>query len=239
MELKSGGVPELPASGTESSREMIVAIRAMWKAEGALGAAETGRAIKFESEALVHLKAAQKGLRYSPRIASSAEPVDLKRRYLGELDGIRSRIERVPRKEESAFDRQLRGALSLVYDAARALVPQKNEQADAGRRIAQARQSLDRAAGDLLTVKGELASSLLEPASKLKLIGRMLGGRESGARESNEEREKAFGLIVQVASEMSALLGRRAREGVALSPNNLTPAARAKAAAYFKLLANP
>jgi hypothetical protein len=234
MKLRSGDVPESPASGIESLREMILAIRAMWKAEGALGAAETGRAIEFENEALVHLKAAQKGLRYSPRIISSAKPVDLKRRYMGALEGIRSRIERVPRKQESAFDQQLRGALALVYDAARALAPPEKERVDADQRIVKARQDIERAAGDLLSIKGELASSLPEPASKLKLVARMLG-----AVESFEQRDKAFALTVQVASEMSALLGRETRAGIALSPNNLTPAARAKAAAYFKLLANP
>jgi predicted nucleic acid-binding Zn-ribbon protein len=157
----------------------------------------------------------------------------LKRRYRGELDAIRSRIEHVPRKQESAFDHQLRGALALVYDAARALAHLEKEQANADSKIKQARQNIERASDQLLSIKGELASSLLEPASKLRLLGRMLE-----AFESNEE-QKSFALIVQVASDMSALLGRGERMGVALSANNLSPVARAKAAAYFKLLANP
>jgi hypothetical protein len=234
MKLRSGDAPEIPAGGAESLREMIAAIRAMWKAEGALGAAETDRAIEYENEALVHLKAAQRGLRHSPRVVTRARPVDLKRRYLGELDAIRSSIERVARKQESAFDQQLRRALSLVYDAARTLARLEKEQADANQETARAQQNIESAARGLLSIKGELAGSVLEPASRLKLIGRMLA-----AAESNEGQRKAFGLTVQVASEMSALLGRSERTGVALSPDNLTPAARAKAAAYFKLLANP
>jgi hypothetical protein len=231
--LKSGDVPDIPTGGTESLREMLVAIRAMWKAEGALGAAETARAIEYENEALAHLKAAQSSLRYSPRIIAKPRSVDLKRRYLGELDHIRSRIERVPRKQESAFDHQLRGALALVYDAARSLAHTEREQASANAKIEQARQNVERASDDLLSIKGELASSLLEPASKLRLLGRMLEAFES------RDEEKAFGLIVQVASEMSAFLGREERSRAASSHNNLSPAASAKAAAYFKLLANP
>ena len=231
--LRSGDVPEIPTAGTETLREMMTAIRAMWKAEGALGAAETALAIEYENEALVHLKAAHKGLRYSPRVVAKAKPVDLKRRYMGELDAIRSRIERVPRTEESALDNQLRASLALVYMAARTLSHLEKEQADASDRINRARQNLERASDGLLSIEGELASSLVEPASKLRLLGRMLE-----ASELNDE-QKAFGLIVQVASELSALLARRERTGVALSPNNLSPAARAKAAAYFKLLANP
>lgn len=234
MKLKSGAMPEIPASGTESLREMIIAIRAMWKAEGALGAAETDRAIEYEIEALVHLKAAQRGLRHSPRTVAKAKPVDLKRRYLGALEEIRSQVERVPRKQESTFDRQLRVALALVYDAARMLAQVDKEQARANQKNAQARQSIERAADDLLSIKGALAPSLLEPASKLKLVGRMLR-----AVEPVDEQQKAFGLTVQVASEISALLSRAERTGIALPAGNLTPAARAKAAAYFKLLANP
>jgi len=46
-------------------------------------------------------------------------------------------------------------------------------------------------------------------------------------------------LLVQVASEMSAALGRDESTGTASSSQSLSPAARSKAAAYFKLLANP
>lgn len=233
-ELKSGDVPELPAAAPELLREMLSAIKAMWKAEGTLGSAETGRAIEYENEALTHLKAAQKGLRYSPRFAAAAKPVDLKRRYLGALEDIRSQVERVPRKPEGEFDQKVRAALALVYDAARALASIEKERPGADQNVMQARQNIERAADDLLSIKGELAGSLLEPASKLRLVGRLLR-----AVESIQERQKAFGLTVQAASDLSALLGRTERAGYTSSPDNLTPAARARAAAYFKLLANP
>ncbi|HEX8090532.1 MAG TPA: hypothetical protein VF762_16855 [Blastocatellia bacterium] len=230
--LKGGDVPEIPAGGSDALREMVSAIRAMWEAEGALGSAETVRAIEYENEALVHLKAAQRGLRYSSRFAARGKPVDLKRRYLGELEGIRSQIERVPRAQESAFDQGLRGALAVVYDAARMLARTSKGQASADQSGGQGVQDIERVARDLLSIKGEFAGTLLEPASKLKLVGRML--RTS---VSIEEQQKAFSLTVQVASELSALLGRAERTIPVPPPDNLTPGARAKAAAYFKLLA--
>ncbi len=180
---------------------MILAIRAMWRAEGALSTADTATAMEFEKEAIAHLKAAQKGARYFTRVAAKSKPVDLKRRYLGVLDQIRSRLERVARKQESAFDKQLRGALTSVYDAARLLAQSKSKDV--------ARQKVDRAAEELLSIRGEGASLIVESASKLKLLARMLD-----APASTEERD-AFGLLVQVASEMSAALGRDEHTGTA------------------------
>lgn len=223
--LRDGSVPDVPAGASESLREMILAIRAMWRAEGALGAADTATAMEFEKEAIEHLKAAQKGVRYFTRVAAKSKPVDLKRRYLGVLDQIRSRLERVPRKQESAFDKQLRGALTSVYDAARLLSQSKGKDA--------ARRKVDQAAEDLLSIRGEGASLIVESASKLKLLARLLD------TPASTEEQDAFGLLVQVASEMSAALGRNERTGTASASQSLSPTTRAKAAAYFKLLANP
>jgi hypothetical protein len=223
--LRDGSVPDVPVSASESLREMILAIRAMWRAEGALSATDTATAMEFEKEAIAHLKAAQKGARYFTRVAAKSKPVDLKRRYLGVLDGIRSRLERVARKQESAFDKQLRAALTSVYDAARLLAQSKSKDV--------ARQKVDRAAEELLSIRGEGASLIVESASKLKLLVRMLD------EPASTEAQDAFGLLVQVASEMSAALGRDESTGTASASQSLPPAARSKAAAYFKLLANP
>jgi hypothetical protein len=220
--LRDASVPDVPAGASEHSREMILAIRAMWRAEGALSAADTATAMGFEKEAIAHLKAAQKGARYFTRVAAKSKPVDLKRRYLGVLDGIRSRLERITRKQESAFDKQLRMALASVYDAARLLAQSKSKDV--------ARQKVDRAAEELLSIRGEGASLIVESAAKLKLVARML---------DEPATTDAFGLLVQVASEMSAALGRDENTGTASSSQSLPPAARSKAAAYFKLLANP
>ena len=175
--LRDGSVPDVPAGASEQSREMILAIRAMWRAEGALSTADTATAMEFEKEAIAHLKAAQKGARYFTRVAAKSKPVDLKRRYLGVLDGIRSRLERVARKQESAFDKQLRGALTSVYDAARiacAVEEQgrgKAESRPGGRRVVEhsrRRRELDCRIG----VEAEVTSanarrSLLRPKNKM------------------------------------------------------------------------
>lgn len=231
--LRDAGVPDVPAGASDSVREMVLAIRAMWRAEGALGAADTATAMGFEKEAITHLKAAQKGARYFTQVAAKSKPVDLKRRYLGVLDGIRSRLERVTRKQESAFDKQLRVALTSVYDAARMLAQSKGEGPASSPRINAARLKIDQAAEELLGIRGEGAGLTVESASKLKLLARKLGA------PATSEEQDAFGLVVQVASEMSAALGRDERKGTAAASQNLPPAARSRAAAYFKLLATP
>ncbi|MGA9768914.1 MAG: DUF4175 family protein [Blastocatellia bacterium] len=227
--LRDGSVPDVPAGAGEQLREMILAIRAMWNAEGALATADTATAMEFEKEAITHLKAAQKGARYFSRVVARPKPVDLKRRYMGVLDQIHSRLERVARKPESAFDKQLRNALASVYDAARLLAQPQG----GGQRHDAARQKVDRAAEELLSIRGEGAGLIFESASKLKLLARMLDGHAS------TEEQDVFALLVQVASEMSAALGRDEITGTASPSQSLPPAARSKAARYFKLLANP
>jgi hypothetical protein len=74
---------------------------------------------------------------------------------------------------------------------------------------------------------------IIESASKLKLIARMLDAPASS------QSQNSFGLLVEVASEMSAALGRDERAGISPLPESLPPAVRAGAARYFKLLANP
>lgn len=231
--LRDGSVPDAPAGASDSVREMVLAIRAMWRAEGALSTADTATAMQFEKEAIAHLKAAQKGARYFTQFAAKSKPVDLKRRYLGVLDGIGSRLERVTRKQESAFDKQLRLALTSVYDAARMLAQSKGEDSASSQRLNAARQKIDQAAEELLSIRGEGAGLIVESASKLKLLARKLD-----ARASTEEQD-AFGLLVQVASEMSAALARDESTGTLPASQSLPPATRSKAAAYFKLLANP
>lgn len=231
--LRAAGVPDIPVSANETAREMILALRAMWKAEGALGTADTGRAVEFEKEALAHLKAAQKGARYFTNVVAQSKPVDLKRRYKGALDEIRSQLERAARKQESPFDRKLRSALAFTVEAARLLAQDKRDISDSSQRINSAREKIDRASDELLRIRGEGASLIVEAASKLKLIARMLGA-SAGAQQ-----QEAFGLLAQVASEMAAALGRDERRGFAPPPENLPPAASARAAKYFKLLANP
>ncbi len=231
--LRSAVEPDIPAGASDAARKMILALRAMWRAEGALSAADTASAIEFEKDALAQLKSAQAGARYFTKTVGRSRPVDLKRRYMGALDEIRSRIERASRKQESAFDNRLRGALTLVYDAAQILSRWRADDAGANQKLEAARQKADRAAEELLSVRGEGAVAIGEAAAKLKLIARML---DAGAAPQDEA---AFALLAQVATEMAAALGGDERRGLSPQVESFSPAVRASGARYFKLLANP
>jgi hypothetical protein len=109
-------------------RELGLAVRAMWDAEGALGIGETADAIPHEKLAIDHLKRAQRAVRYFPRVKVTTKPIDLKRRYAGELADIKSRVERLARRELPPAERAARDGLAALYgemQAAAALDPDR------------------------------------------------------------------------------------------------------------------
>lgn len=241
-QLRDGSVPEISAGASETVQKMILALRAMWRAETALAAGDTAAAIVSEKEALAHLKAAQKASRYFSRSTASLPAIDLKRRYMGELAAIKSRLERLPKRKDGPVETQLRAGLSIVYDAARRLSRQDGPGANAAAQASTARD-LDRAAEDLLSIKGDKASAFVDAASKLKLVSRMLAEHTSTPQVAPEaratQRANMIGLIAQVASELFAHLGGANRSAVILPSPRLDPGNKARAAEYFKLLANP
>ncbi|MDQ3820227.1 MAG: hypothetical protein M3362_21455, partial [Acidobacteriota bacterium] len=127
------GIPEPPAGSSTSVRELIYAIRAMWDAEDALTNAETAQALKHEQEALAHLKRAQTAVRYIPPILPQSKPIDLKRRYAGELAEIKTRLERLASRTGSKESAPLRAALSDTYAALADLQSALNAPASARR----------------------------------------------------------------------------------------------------------
>jgi len=226
-ERHDAALPEIPEGGSEAVRFMVMAIRAMWRAEAELQLAKTDAAIEFEKEALLHLKSAQKGIRHVPLIAASSRPIDLKRRYQGRLDEIRNRIERMPTGLEDAASRQLFSILKTLYESARSL-------AGPDSRVRAVSQELDRASDDILHVRGPNTSSLVESASKLKLVRHMLEG--PGEDAESEERQKAIKLIADVCGQIGAILSGRGPAGAIPATLYLNPSATSKGAAYFKLL---
>jgi hypothetical protein len=232
-ERHDAALPEIPEGGSEAVRFMVMAIRAMWRAEAELQLAKTDVAIEFEKEALSHLKSAQKGIRHVPLIAASSRPIDLKRRYKGRLDEIRNRIERMPTGLEDAASRLLLSVLKSLYLSARSL-------AGPDSRLRGVSQDLERASDDILQVRGLNTSSLVESASRLKLVRRMLEGigPPSGPGEvaESEERQKAIKLIGDVCVQIGAILSDRGPAGAIPATLYLNPSAASKGAAYFKLL---
>ena len=95
-------------------RDLLVSIRAMWDAERALGIADTAEAIPHERRALEFLKKAQKATRYFSRVRVTTKPIDLKRRYAGELAEIRGRLERITVEGLSPAERAMREQLGAL-----------------------------------------------------------------------------------------------------------------------------
>jgi hypothetical protein len=229
----NAALPEIPEGGSEAVRSMVRAIRAMWRAEAELQLANTETAIEFEKEALLHIKDAQKGMRHVPLISASQKPIDLKRRYMGRLDEIQSRIEQIRPGLEDSASGQLFSILKTLYGSARSL-------AGPDSRIRAVSQELDRVSDDILQVRGGDTSSLVESASKLKLVRNILESQgkdsEPARGPQSEEREKAVKLIADVCGQIGSILTGRGPAGTIPPTLYLNPTSASKGAAYFKLL---
>lgn len=105
---------EEATSASTPFRDLLVSIRAMWDAERALGIADTTEAIPHERRALEFLKKAQKATRYFSRVRVTSKPIDLKRRYAGELAEIRGRLERMTVAGLTPAERAMRAQLGVL-----------------------------------------------------------------------------------------------------------------------------
>jgi len=118
VEARTGSHAHGPGdeSGPANSpfRDLLVSIRAMWDAERALGIADTADAIPHERRALEFLKKAQRATRYFSRVRVTTKPIDLKRRYAGELAEIRGRLERQTVEGLTPAERAMRAQLGVL-----------------------------------------------------------------------------------------------------------------------------
>lgn len=234
------GIPEPPAAAPTSVKEMTYAIRAMWDAEDALVNAETTQALKFEREALVRLKRAQTATRYVPPIVAQSKPVDLKRRYAGELAEIKTRLEKLAHRQESPASRSVRAALADLYAALDDLqetigVPASVRASAVGRARERARSAADR----LVKVSGvDHAATIAEAAGQLRVVEMELARVETvgSAEEYSTRISKPLALLAQAASNLFAIAESRTRAG-SNDSNQLLPTDDARAAEYFRRLA--
>jgi hypothetical protein len=234
------GIPEPPAGAPASVRELTYAIRAMWDAEGALVNTDTAQALKYEREALVRLKRAQAAMRYVPPIVAQSKPIDLKRRYAGELAEIKTRLEKLARRQQSPASASVRAALMDAYSALNDLqetlnVPASVRAAAIGRARERARQAADRlvAAGG-----GEHAATVAEAAGRLRVVEMELA-RFSAGGSSDEyatRLAKPLALLTQAASNLFAI-AESSTWANSNDANSLLPTTDARAAEYFRRLA--
>jgi hypothetical protein len=235
------GIPEPPAAAPTAVKEMTYAIRAMWDAEDALVNADTTQALKFEREALVRLKRAQGAIRYVPPIVAQSKPVDLKRRYAGELEEIKTRLEKLARRPTSPASSSVRAALAEVYTALDDLQEALGGAAASARAgaINRARERA-RAAADRLVAApgGNHAATIALAAGQLRVVEMELARMES--RGSGDEYamrlSKPLALLTQAASNLFAIAESSTR-GLSNDANQLLPTDDARAAEYFRRLA--
>jgi hypothetical protein len=235
------GIPEPPSGSSTSVKELTYAIRAMWDAEDALTNADTAQALKSEQEALTHLKRAQTAVRYIPPILPQSKPIDLKRRYAGELAEIKTRLEKLARREETKESAPVRATLADTYAALNDLQETLGVSTNArpgalGRASERVRQAADR----LVAVQGvEHAAAIAESTGQLRIVESELSRLDvsGSADEFSARLSKPLALLTQAASNLFAIAESRTRAGGGGDASSLLPADDARAAEYFRRLA--
>jgi hypothetical protein len=234
------GIPEPPSAAPTAVKEMTYAIRAMWDAEDALVNGDTTQALKFEREALLRLKHAQGATRYVPPIVAQSKPVDLKRRYAGELEEIKTRMEKLARPRQSPATIPLRQALADLYAALNDLqetlgVAASVRASAVGRASQRARAAADRL---IKAPGGDHAATMAEAAGQLRVVEVELSRIETGGSvdEYATRLAKPLALLAQAASNLFAIAESSTRS-LSNDANSLLPTDDARAADYFRRLA--
>jgi hypothetical protein len=212
--LHMHGIPDPPSGSSSSVRDMVYAIRAMWDAEDALSLGDTAKALVYEREALTRLKRAQLAVRYVPPVVARSKPIDLKRRYAGELNEIKTRLEKLSRPTESKDRTSLRAALAEDYAALAELqstldVPVTARAGAVLRALDDARQS----AKALATVGGDHASTIAEALGQLRIVETELSRIELGGTTDVYAMSvsKSMSLLTQAAANLFAIADARTR----------------------------
>jgi hypothetical protein len=232
------GIREPPSGSPSSVRDMVYAIRAMWDAEEALSLGDTTKALVFEREALTRLKRAQLAVRYVPPVVARSKPIDLKRRYAGELNEIKTRLEKISRPSESKDKTALRAALADTY-AALSDVHATLDVPVTGRSgaIARARDRARQAANNLAAVGGDHASTIAQAMGQLRIVETELSQIEiNGTADVYASQvSKSMSLLTQAAANLFAIAEARTRANGAETDAAL-PADDRRTSDYFRRL---
>ncbi|MBV9209061.1 MAG: hypothetical protein JOZ52_00450, partial [Acidobacteria bacterium] len=232
------GIPEPPQSAPNNVRDMIYAIRAMWDAEDALSLTDTAKALAYEREALTRLKRAQLAVRYVPPIVARSKPIDLKRRYAGELNEIKTRLEKLSRRAESKETVALRSALADAYAALNDLQTTLDVPASArASAVSRAREKARGAADRLQSAGGDHAATIAEATGQLRIVETELSNLDLGGKseEYAARVSKSLSLLTQAAGNLFAIAEAATRAGGG-EAGALLPADDARAAEYFRKL---
>ena len=232
------GIPDAPPGSTSSVRDMVFAIRAMWNAEDALSLGDTANALVYEREALTRLKQAQLAVRYVPPVFARSKPIDLKRRYAGELKEIKTRLERLSRPSESKETSSLRASLTDSYAALAELQATLGSPVTArANAVARARERARNAADRLAGVGGDHAATIAEALGQLRIVETELSHLEIGgnANEYATRVSKSLSLLTQAAGNLFVIAEARTHASWG-EANNMFPADQRRASEYFRRL---
>ncbi len=232
------GIPEPPTGAPSNVRDMVYAIRAMWDAEEALSLTDTAKALTHEREALARLKRAQGAVRYVPPVFARSKPIDLKRRYAGELNEIKTRLEKLSRRANTKDAAALRAALGDAYAALSDLQGTLDVPVTArASAVARAREKARNAADSLGAVGGNHAATVAEATGQLRIVETELARLEQGGASDvyAARLSKPLSLLAQAAANLFAIAEASTR-AVTGEANTLLPADDARAAEYFRRL---
>lgn len=224
-EIHRHGIPDPPQGAPQKVRDLILAMQAMGDAEEALAVPDTVRAMEFMRTALTRLKSAQAAERYIPPINATSRPIDLKRRYSGELADIKTRLESLARRSDVAGAGDLRIALTEAYAALGEL-----SGADPQGR-GRAREHIRLAAERLSLVTGEHAVAVGTALAQLRIVERAL----TGPGATGADPETPFRLLLQATANLFNLVEARVPSSTGFGPTAL-PTSGVRSADYFRRL---
>jgi hypothetical protein len=232
------GIPDAQQGAPDKVRDLVLALRAMGDAEDALADTNTIKALEFMRTALTRLKTAQAAERYIPPINATSRPIDLKRRYSGELADVKTRLETLVRQPETAGNKDLRAALTEAYAALNELANQPQPApGNRGAALSRAREHVHLAAEKLSIVTGEHAVAVGTALGQLRVVeGALVSGNSGNStNDPNAASETSFKLLLQATTNIFALVDTRVRSAVG-SPVWASPTRDARSAEYFRLL---
>lgn len=237
-ETHKHGIPDPPQGSSSRVRDMFQAINAMWDAENALIDTNTAQAIVNMRTALTKLKSAQAAQRYIPPVKAVTQPLDLKRRYAGELADIKTRIESMTLPPEAPGAKPLRAALTEAYAGLSEL---KNSltvpAAMRANSLARAREHARVAAEQLSSAAGGNAGGIALALGQLRIVEAELARTNSGGNSAEYvvSVEKPLNLLFQAASNLFGLVSNQVQSGSGdTGPTLAAPGART--ADYFRRL---
>jgi hypothetical protein len=243
VELHDHGATEEATPVAGPYRDLVVAIRAMWDAERALGIGETGEAIPAERRALEFLKKAQRAVRYFPRVAVKTKPIDLARRFSGDLDELEDRVERLAARDMSPEERATRDALATLLASARASarVSPDAPSPEAARRVRELGDQVSGVGGRLLGIESGYEPALVAVAARCsagaaeaRRLAAALDARDAGRSRSSYTAMTES--LVAAASQLAALLDARPAARGAAAGAAASAGERRRASEYFRRL---